>query len=87
MLSYGAILFPQAGQREPGNTTDLPVGKRWMSTLTKLPSMRPNRNGKTGASHVDWMVSIRLNEPAPKRDYFKFRRPKTTEAMIRSKTM
>jgi hypothetical protein len=41
MLSQGRMSAPQVGQREGGETTERPRGRRWMQTLAKLPTIRP----------------------------------------------
>jgi hypothetical protein len=41
MLSSGRIAAPQAGQCDPGQTTDSPRGVRWMTTFRKLPMTAP----------------------------------------------
>ena len=41
MLSRTATGVPHSGQREPGLTSDSPLGRRWMTTLRKLPTTAP----------------------------------------------
>src|SRR5581483_5738799 len=42
MLSYQAMGLPQDGQVEPGRTTLISRGARWMTTLRKLPQRSPS---------------------------------------------
>jgi hypothetical protein len=42
MLSTFRSCAPQDGQRDLGETTDSPRGRRWMATVRKLPKKRPN---------------------------------------------
>src|SRR5829696_2026892 len=49
-LSCQATGWPQAGQREPGRTSDSPRGTRWMTTLAKEPKARPSRPASTAAA-------------------------------------
>ena len=42
MLSQGAIRAAHVGQCEPGVMMDSPLGNRYITTLQKLPSIRPN---------------------------------------------
>src|SRR4030095_9424850 len=39
----------QAGQLEPGRTTDRPRGTRWMTTLANDPKARPSSPARTEA--------------------------------------
>ena len=52
-LSYGLMRVAQCGQRERGDTMDVPSGIRVMQTLRKLPTMSPK--SKNAA-----MVTFRL---------------------------
>ena len=52
-LSYGLMRAVQCGQRERGDTMDVPSGIRVMQTLRKLPTMSPK--SKNAA-----MVTFRL---------------------------
>ena len=45
-LSYQAMPLPHVGQWLGGETTDSPMGTRWMTTLRKLPMTAPKVNAK-----------------------------------------
>ena len=47
MLSHGRIGVRQAGHREPGETMLSSFGSRWITTLRKLPTMRPKAAAQT----------------------------------------
>src|SRR4029450_12063170 len=47
MLSYPAIWVWQLGQRERGCTSDSPRGRRWITTLRKLPTTAPTTPART----------------------------------------
>src|SRR6185436_18884977 len=72
-LSNGAIPFPHEGQREGGETTDSPRGRRWMQTFANEPKTRPVKSEKTpkrttsdGASIMRSRASCRRRR-APRR--------------------
>ena len=44
MLSYTAIGLAQEGQWDAGHTTDSCLGRRWIQTLRKLPTIAPKKN-------------------------------------------
>ena len=43
VVCHAVIDAPQDGQREFGNTIDSSRGRRWITTLRKLPMMAPKR--------------------------------------------
>src|SRR5580765_1002210 len=49
-LSHAAIGAPHDGQRERGDTSDSPRGRRWTTTFRKLPTIRPKRPATTSPS-------------------------------------
>jgi hypothetical protein len=49
MLSYQAISLSQRGQRDRGETTEMPSGTRAMTTLRKLPTLAPKRTDQSAA--------------------------------------
>jgi hypothetical protein len=53
MLSTGRTGVPQARQRDPGRTTDIPSGMRAMQTLKKLPQTAPSSPAATTAAGDD----------------------------------
>src|SRR3954467_9714593 len=59
-LSAGRIGVPQAGQAEPGLTTERRSGTRGMTTLAKEPDSMPNRAAATAANTV---MSVTLPRP------------------------
>jgi hypothetical protein len=46
-LSYGLTGAPHFGHREPGLTSDSPIGTRCATTFRKLPITAPNRPATT----------------------------------------
>ena len=67
-LSAARIGVPQAGQRDPGRTTDCPSGTRAITTLQKLPQIAPNTAASAVASGDDRRAavsSMRLDAKVP----------------------
>jgi hypothetical protein len=50
MFSYARIGRSQWGQREPGETIDIPAGQRLMQTLRKDPMQAPTMNAQMFAN-------------------------------------
>src|SRR5437867_10764140 len=51
MLSRGRMAAPHAGQAERGKTTDSRRGRRWMTTLRKLPITAPKTKKRNPMAH------------------------------------
>src|SRR5262245_3851489 len=50
-------MSPQPGQRERGDTTDSPRGRRQTTTFRKLPTHAPSANAKQSRSGVETALS------------------------------
>jgi hypothetical protein len=52
MFCQGLIAAPQRGQREGGDTIDCSRGRRWMTTLAKLPTTSPKSRAIPAATRA-----------------------------------
>jgi len=52
-LSYGMMGFLQRGQRDAGETIEIPSGIREMQTFRKLPMQMPKRKKKKGITALN----------------------------------
>src|SRR5437867_4155841 len=63
MLSYQARRCSQTGQRDGGETSDSPRGRRQTTTLRKLPTLAPRAKKKTMKSRCDILGRGILEQP------------------------
>ena len=64
MLSQARTGAPQLPQRDPGRTTDSPLGTRAMTTLKKLPQIAPHTAATAMAAGVE-RKSANASKPGP----------------------